>query len=219
MRRLLFVLPLVVVALIVWATGLHTGYDAEAIGQLLERAGIWGPVLFIVLFGLEGFGVPGAVFMAVAIVIWPPLVALLYNTLGALCAALVGFGYARWMGRDWVAERLPARVRRYEARIEERGLVAVILVRLVFFIAPPAHWVLGVSSVRFRDYVLGTALGNLPWLVAVSYGGGHAMRWLAEQPKETWMAVGGAIALAASWRVVARRVSRTTDGTSPERVR
>jgi len=187
MKRLLFLALLIGLVVLAWGTGLHEKVEIETIRELVDDAGAWGPVLFIALFGLEGLGVPGIVFMVAAVAIWPPSLAFAYNFLGAQMAGLVGFGFARWMGRDWVAERLPDRVRRYESRVEERGLATVILVRLIFFLAPPAHWLLGLSPVRFRDYLVGTAIGMLPWLVAVSYGGSHALRWLTEQPPATWM--------------------------------
>ena len=205
-KRLLFLALLVGSAGFAWVTGLHERVEMETIRALVDRAGAWGPVLFIALFGLEGIGVPGVVFMVAAIAIWPPSLAFLYNFLGAQMAGLVGFGFARWIGRDWVAERLPENVRRFESRIEDRGLATVVLVRLVFFLAPPAHWALGLSPVRFRDYLLGTAIGMLPWLVAVSYGGSHAFRWLAEQPREVWMLLAGLFLIGAvAWRLRQRR--------------
>lgn len=205
MKRLLLLTLVVASAVFAWATGLHEKVGMEMTRELVHGAGAWGPLLFIVLFGLEGLGVPGVVFMVAAIAIWPPSLAFLYNFLGAQMAGLVGFGFARWVGREWVAERLPDKVRRYEARIEDRGLATVIVVRLVFFLAPPAHWLLGLSPVRFRDYLLGTAIGMLPWLVAVSYGGSHALRWLADQPPTTWMMLTAAVvASVVAWRCHAR---------------
>lgn len=206
MTRLLLLALVIGSAVLAWGTGLHEKVEMETIRELVHGAGVWGPVLFIALFGLEGLGVPGVVFMVAAVAIWPPTLAFLYNFLGAQMAGLVGFGFARWMGRDWVADRLPDNVRRFESRIEERGLATVILVRLVFFLAPPAHWLLGLSPVRFRDYLLGTAIGMLPWLIAVSYGGSHAFRWLADQPRELWMILAGVFVVSAGgWRILQRR--------------
>ncbi|MEM7413506.1 MAG: VTT domain-containing protein [Myxococcota bacterium] len=216
MKRLAILAGLVGVALVAWGTGLHAHLELDTVRNLVDGAGPWGPVVFVALFGLEGVGVPGVVFMLAAIAIWPPSLAFLYNFLGAQTAGLVGFFFARWIGRDWVAARLPENVRRYESRIEERGLETVVLVRLVFFIAPPAHWFLGLSPVRFRDYLLGSMIGMLPWLVAVSYGGGHAFRWLTEQPRETWLLLAGALLVGAfAWRMLRRRGS--TRASNPPR--
>lgn len=172
---------LIGILLALWVTGVFDRLTIDTIRQSVESAGIFGPILFVLLFGLEGLGVPGVVFMLTAVAIWPPELAFLYNWIGAQFAGLVGFAYARWIGRDWVENHLPDRFRIYQERVTQRGLTAVILVRLIFFIVPPAHWVLGLSSISLRVYLLGTAIGLLPGMFLISYGGGYAVEWLTSQ--------------------------------------
>ena len=145
--RILLLVLLVGAGVVAWFTGLHEQLEVERLRELLARTGFWGPLLFVLLFGLEGVGVPGILFMMTAVALWPPWLAFLLNWLGAIMAGIVGFAYARYVGRDWVAARLPARMRRFEARVVEHSVQTVIVIRLLFFLAPPAHWALGLSPV------------------------------------------------------------------------
>ena len=179
---------------------------------LVEDAGWWGPVLLIALFGLEGLGVvPAFPFLLTAAAIWPPAEALAINMIGALWASLVGFTYARTLGREFIAERLPERMRRFERRIAERAIPTVIVIRLIFFLAPYAHWALGLSPVSLRAYLVGTAIGYVPWVVAFTFFGGVLVEWASRQPVEFWIVVGAAAVLglvaAGAWRVFRKQAA------------
>lgn len=164
--------------------------EPERVRTLLTESGVWGPLLFTLAFGLlEPFGVPGILFVVPATLAWPLGMAFALCWLGSVLAGIVGFGFARSIGRDWVAAHLPQRLRAYDQRLAERGLQTVILVRLLFFLAPPAHWALGLSRVRFGPFVLGTAIGFLPGIAALVFLGKGAFALLGEQPRVVWLAV------------------------------
>ncbi len=190
-RRLLLFAALVVLGVAAWQSGLlELIRQPERVRALLTESGIWGPLLFIVVFGLlEPFGVPGILFVVPASLAWPLGMAFALCWLGSVLAGLVGFGFARSIGRDWVAAHLPERLRSYDQRLAERGLQTVILVRLLFFLAPPAHWALGLSRVRFGPFVLGTAIGFLPGIAGLVFFGKGAFALLGDQPRVVWLAV------------------------------
>jgi len=179
-----------------WATGLFDEVTLDTLRGLVVEAGGWGPVLFIGLFGLEGLGVvPAFPFLLTAAVVWEPMEALAINMLGALCASVVGFAYARTLGRDFIAARLPERMRRFERRIVERAIPTVIGIRLMFFVAPWAHWALGLSPVSLRTYLVGTAIGFLPWIVGFTFFGKAMIEWGSRQSSEVWLGIGAAAVL------------------------
>ena len=125
-------------------------------------------------------------------------------------AGIVGFSAARGIGREWLSTRLPARVQRFEKRLVERGLETVVIVRVLFFLAPYAHWALGLSPVSFRTFLLGSAIGFLPAMLIISLTGAAAFEWLAEQPRELWMGLGAVfLASVMGWRFwISRRSGR-----------
>ena len=81
--------------------------------------GPWGYVAFVVAYAaLQPFGVPGTVFIIAAPLIWPWPVAFALSMAGTMAASVVGFSFARFVARDWVAKRIPARFREYDEALE-----------------------------------------------------------------------------------------------------
>ena len=173
-----------------WASGILESIDPQQVREWLRESGPWGPLIYLISFALlEPFGVPGILFVVPASFVWPPWVAFPLSWLGSVAAGLVGFATARWLARDWVAERLPQRLRAWDARLEERGLWPVILVRLLFFLAPPAHWALGLSRVRTGVFVLGSAIGFVPGIALLSFAGPTLVElWRDTERPGLWIA-------------------------------
>lgn len=168
--------------------------DVETARATLASWGTWAYVLYFVAFSLlEPLGVPALLFIIPASVIWGPWIALGLSLPGGVCAGILGFAFARYLARDWVASRLPARLRRFDDRLEKNAFAAVVLVRVAFFLFPPAHWLLGLSSVRFKPFVLGTAVGLVPGLLASTFLGGGVAQWLVRQPFWVWVLLAAAL--------------------------
>lgn len=162
-----------------WYSGALAGLTLESVRAWVAGAGPWGPLAYLAAFtALQPFGVSAHLFLVVAGLAWPPAIALPIGYAGMMGAALSAFGLARWMGRDTIQARLPDWLERWDARLEKGGLKTVILVRLLFFTAFPVQLMLAVSKVRFRDYVLGTAIGNLPVLVMIIVFADRVASWM-----------------------------------------
>jgi uncharacterized membrane protein YdjX (TVP38/TMEM64 family) len=201
MKKIVLLVVVAIAVLIAWRTGIFEAFrDPERVKALLLAWGPWGRVVYVVSFALiEPLGVPGLVFVIPAGMIWPTPEAFALSLLGSVLAGSVGFGFARFLARDWVERRLPARFRRFDELLARRGLEAVILVRVVFFLAPPAHWVLGLSKVRYSAFLLGSAIGFVPGIAALTFLGAGLVEWLLLRPWWTWaliVCVIGAIVVA-----------------------
>lgn len=165
----------VAIAAVVWG-----GLDASAVESLVDRLGWWGPVVFILLmWSIQPFGVPGAVFMVPASVLWPTWLALALSWVGNMGASCLAFVFARWLGRHWVQSRIPVRVARYDQRLKAGGIRDVTMLRIVTGQLPPADWLLGVSSVGWRPFLIGTGIGILPGIALIVVGGGGLLRALS----------------------------------------
>jgi uncharacterized membrane protein YdjX (TVP38/TMEM64 family) len=193
-----------------WGAGWFEGLDRERVTALIRAAGPWGPVVFVAAFALlEPFGAPGVLFAVPASWVWPLPEAFALSWLGAVGAGCVGFFFARTIGRDWVEAHLPDRFRRFDERLATRGLVTVIVVRLAFFLAPPAHWLLGLSPVRVTPFVLGTSIGFAPGIFALVLFGEGLVRAFDRAPPELLAAVVVAVLAFALWR--RRRLGRNAE--------
>lgn len=160
-------------------SGVTEDLSPASIRAHLLGSGAWGPVLFVLAFAaLQPFGLSAHVFIVGAALVWPPLVALGLSWLGAVAAGCTSFGFARFMGREWVQARLPERVRRYDERLATRGFETVLVMRLLLFTFGPMQLMFGVSRVRFVPFVLASAIGLLPMVAVESFVGAGVIDWL-----------------------------------------
>lgn len=84
-------------------------------------------------------------------------------TLAALLGCIMGFLYARWLGRAFVQKRFPGRLRKLDDFLHLHPFSMTVLIRLL----PVGHnastnLLAGVSSVRALPFFAGSALGYLP---------------------------------------------------------
>lgn len=184
--------------------------EPEQLARSVALLGAWGWLSFVVAYAvLQPFGVPGTVFVFAAPLIWPWHVAFGLSMTGTMAASVVGFSFARFVGREWIEKRIPARFAQYEARLAERGFATVFLLRFVFWMPPLLHAFFGVSRVRFWTHFWGSFAGYLLPLLLVSVFGQRLFLWLKDAPRTFWIGAASLLAISAvaSWglRVWKRR--------------
>ena len=182
-------LAAVVASVVAWvyASGAYEEFDPATMRVWLQDAGVWGGVLFIATYSLlQPFGVNGLVFLLSAPLIWSPTEAFLLNWAGTVGTGLFSFFGARFVARDWIQERLPRRIRRFDDRLHTHGFRTVFLLRLIFYTAPTVQWALGVSRVSFAPFLTGTVLGVAPFTLMTTLIGVRVAAWIEEHPVATW---------------------------------
>jgi uncharacterized membrane protein YdjX (TVP38/TMEM64 family) len=159
--------------LVAWRAGVFAQVaEPKVLARGIVEMGVWGYVAFVVAYALlQPFGVPGTVFVVAAPLIWPWPIAFALSMTGTMAASVIGFSFARFVARDWVSARIPARFRKYEDALESSGLQTVFVLRLVFWMPQVLHSFLGVSKVRFWTHFWGSLLGYVPPLLLVSFLG------------------------------------------------
>jgi uncharacterized membrane protein YdjX (TVP38/TMEM64 family) len=135
-----------------------------------------------------------------------------YALAAAMLAAVVAFAAARWLVRGVVADRLRGRAARLDAWLSRRGLLAVVVVRLVP-IAPFGliSYVYGGTGVRTRHYLLGTLIGAAPSAATWAGIGAAAINPAGIGPLTLLPVAAGllvTVTAAAWWRASMRRDAR-----------
>ncbi|MFW5893717.1 MAG: sulfotransferase [Verrucomicrobiota bacterium] len=185
-KRMVKLIPLLVLIAAFATILLHFGADAITNpGSLTADAKggiINGAVLFMLVFIIGGSILPSVVFVIAAGVIWPYTQALLISFSAGLAAASLGFLLSRHAAHDFCSRHIPTQLQAYNEGIRTCGLETTITLRLLFFLFPPVNWLLGISRIRARDYLLGTALGCLPGMLLYTYIGQGWIPWLLEDP-------------------------------------
>ncbi|WP_235870700.1 TVP38/TMEM64 family protein [Rhodococcus xishaensis] len=136
----------------------------ESLRDQVAAAGAWGMVLFVLLYAVTTLTPFPASALTVASGLLFGLVA---GVLVVIVAATLGAWMAYWvsrsLGRGGVARIEWSKVRAIDSLLERRGLTSVLIVRLVpLFPFGLVNYAAGLSAVKQRDYVIGTAIGIVP---------------------------------------------------------
>ncbi|MBW2513437.1 MAG: TVP38/TMEM64 family protein [Deltaproteobacteria bacterium] len=141
-------------------TPVMTYLSPDSLGALLEEAGFWAPLAFI---GVYAAGVclfvPGSLLTGLGAAIFGPYWGFLWVWIGAMIGAGAAFFIGRTLGREFAASLVGGKLQKYDDAIEHNGFTTVLYLRLVYFPFTPMNFGMGLTKVRFRDYLSGTGLG------------------------------------------------------------
>ncbi len=143
-----------------WLRGAGAAGRAAAVGLAVVGIPLGIPTLwFAALIGYL-YGLPVALALSIAAV---------------LAGATVGFAVARWLLRDEVRALISGRPR-WRAVVQAVGDEGVRLVVLLRLAGPHnlLNLVLATSTLRARDFVLGTLIGSIPSVSLATAGGALA---------------------------------------------
>ncbi|SDI76622.1 Uncharacterized membrane protein YdjX, TVP38/TMEM64 family, SNARE-associated domain [Arthrobacter subterraneus] len=151
---------------------------------MVDSAGWWGPVGFGLGYAaLTLAPVPKNVLTVAAGVLFGFGAGFLIVYLAAMLGATAAFWLGRYLGREAVERFTGTRVARVDEVLRQRGFAAVVGVRLVPVLPFTAiNYSAGLTSLGWRPYFLGTALGILPgtlsFLALGAYG--FELGWQAQ---------------------------------------
>jgi uncharacterized membrane protein YdjX (TVP38/TMEM64 family) len=169
--RLLALLVMVVVLLVVArVSGLASHLGTEEIRTRMAMAGWWAPVLYVGAFALAELAhFPGTVFVLAAVVAYGRLVGGALAFTGAIISFLVTFTVVRRVGGQPLGAIRWAWVRRILAELDGHPIRTVVLLRLVLWMTPQVNYVLALSSVKTRDFVVGSIIGLAGPICALAF--------------------------------------------------
>ena len=140
----------------------------------VESLGFWGPLVFMLGYTLATVAfIPGSLMTLGAGAIFGLLHGTAYTFVGATAGAALAFLVSRYVARQAVERRLAnsAKLRAVDRAVAREGLKIVLLLRLSpVFSFVLLNYALGLTSVRFRDYLL-ASIGMLPGTFLYVYYG------------------------------------------------
>ncbi|MGE5310907.1 MAG: TVP38/TMEM64 family protein [Nitrospirota bacterium] len=137
-------------------------FTPEALTGFVEGTGFWAPLVFMVLYAVGVcLFLPGTLLTALGAAIFGAYWGFVYVWIGAMIGASAAFWIGRTLGREFAASLIGDRLRKYDDAIERNGFATVLYLRLIYFPFTPMNFGMGLTKVRFWDYVAGTGLGIL----------------------------------------------------------
>ena len=125
--------------------------------------------------------VPVLLLIALTGIAFGPVLGPIYAMAGCLASASIGFGIGRWLGLDRVARLGGERVARVTRALKRNGTLAVFFVRKVPAPFMLANIVIGASTVRYKDFIVGTVLSMGAIVIALA-GFGYQLTQALRNP-------------------------------------
>ncbi len=129
--------------------------------------GAWAPVLYIIIYSIATICIlpstplnltGGAIFGSVWGTVW--------TSIAAILAAVLSFAFSRTIGRNLVAQKLAGKWQKIDLEMERGGFFYMFAIRLLPLIPYGiVNFTAGLTSIKFRDYFLGTLLGTVPGIL------------------------------------------------------
>jgi uncharacterized membrane protein YdjX (TVP38/TMEM64 family) len=113
--------------------------------------------------------VPGMVFVGAGILAYGRVLGFGVSLAAALCSVGVSFVVVRAVGGKALAELERPFVKRMMEKLEQRPITTVVVLRSIFWLAPALNYALALSSIRLRDYLIGSAFGLLVPILGASF--------------------------------------------------
>lgn len=138
---------------------------------VLMSLGFFAPIVYIVIYIIRPLVFfPTSILTPLSAVVFGPFLGWIYTFIGENIAASVAFLVARYFGGDVISKF--KKLKLIDSELTKHGLRTIIFLRLVpLFPFDVVNFGLGLTSVRFKEYVIGTAMGVLPGLTAYIFLG------------------------------------------------
>jgi uncharacterized membrane protein YdjX (TVP38/TMEM64 family) len=169
----------------------HALLDSETLERLVARAGLWGPVLIVVLMAVAVVAspIPSAPIALAAGAAYGHVWGTVQVVIGAEIGALIAYGLARVLGRDVLRRVFGDRVDTGLLGSQTALTATVFVSRLMPFVSfDLISYAAGLSRLHAWRFALATLAGIIPASFALAHFGGEAVS--GEPSRAVWAAVG-----------------------------
>lgn len=113
---------------------------------------------------------PGTALSFAGAVLFGTLEGTLYTWIGATTGSCLAFLISKALGRDFVNQLFGGKFEAFEKNIRAHGFQGLLIIRLLpIFPFNGVNFGCGLTTIRFRDYLLATAIGILPGTFMYQY--------------------------------------------------
>lgn len=141
-----------------------SNWNATEIQATIQQYGLWAPIVYVVLYIVATVLVlPSTVLNLTGGAVFGAWMGIVWTSIGAILAAIASFAFTRTVGRTAIERRLKGRWREMDDEIRQGGLFYLFAIRLVPVMPYGlVNFAAGLTSVTFKDYLIGTVLGTVP---------------------------------------------------------
>lgn len=196
---------------------LFRGIRTDDIQRVLAEVGPWAPIVYLILFTVVPLTFfPDSVLAMAGGVAFGVRNGFVLALSGAILGSSLAFFLTRKFGRKYLQRYLESKegVATLSAQIERKGLVVILLLRLTPIPFDIISYAAGLSSVRYRDFLIATVLGAIPAMFSyVNFGD----KITAVGSNEFYLSIGLLIMLLLIGIVIKKKVDFNTIGNKKEK--
>jgi uncharacterized membrane protein YdjX (TVP38/TMEM64 family) len=166
------VIFLVIIGLF-WFNHSYLQLTPQQIRHWIVAAGIFAPVLFILVYALRPLILfPASILSLSGGLAFGAFWGTVYTVIGATAGAVISFWVAGKLGKKMVNKEWKGKAHVIQQQMEQRGFLYVILLRLIpLFNFDLISYLAGISKVKFQAFFFGTLFGIIPGTFAYNFMG------------------------------------------------
>lgn len=159
---------LILTVICIVATGLGMillgGIDRQQLEISLAKMGIFAPLIYVLFYTIGTLLIlPSTPLNLTGGALFGIWWGTFWTTVAAMIAAIAAFTFTRTIGQEAIAKKFAGRWEAIDGEIRQGGLFYMFSIRLLPIIPYGlVNFAAGLTSIRWRDYVIGTFLGTLP---------------------------------------------------------
>jgi uncharacterized membrane protein YdjX (TVP38/TMEM64 family) len=155
---------------------MYSGLDLTKIQEMTAPLGVFAPLGFIILYIIATiFFFPGTPITVTGGILFGKYLGAFYSLIGATIGASWAFLIARYLGREFIEDLLQGKLKKlryYDRKLADHGIKFTIFLRLVpLFPFNGLNFALGLTKIKFKDFVIGTLIGMIPLTFIYAYFG------------------------------------------------
>lgn len=162
LKALFLGLFMVVAIVLIRYSPLKDVLTAKALDTFLQSVGFWAPLVYVLVYAVGVcLFIPGTLLTGLGAAFFGPYWGFLWAWIGAMIGAAGAFVIGRTLGREFAASLVGNRLKKYDEAIARNGFATILYLRLIYFPFTPTNFGMGLTRIRFWDYLAGTGLGIL----------------------------------------------------------
>lgn len=179
MQKAKRIIPLLI-CLLLTAGALYVfgGLNVDKLQGVIKRSGSVGPLVFILIYVCATMLIlPSTALNLLGGALFGPFFGVLWTTTGSIISAVISYAFTRTSGGRVVAARMQKRWPFIEKEITRGGRYYIFAMRLLpIFPYGLISYASGLTSLRFRDYLVGTIPGTILGILPIVLIGSSGVR-------------------------------------------
>lgn len=149
----------------------------DDIKAYVESYGKMGALVYIIMFALVPLTLfPDSILAIAGGLAFGLTKGYIYTTIGALIGGSISFYISRKLGRNVVKKLTKEKLDNVEEMINERGFFIIFMLRLIpLFPFDIISYGAGLTSIRYKDFILATFVGTIPGILVFTNIGAESV--------------------------------------------